>query len=166
MDTNMVSMENLTPKEATIIAHKSTGKSTRQTAIDTNIPRTTVTRLTNKHKDIIANEQAKIVEKCLSNIVDRTVQEIEYAKNMPITTDKDAQIFLSRVDKKEDNILKGVGISPSHAPSIHIQNIYNDHRKETISPVIQDMLQGKISELTAPVDAEYSEVVEDSSEVI
>jgi hypothetical protein len=151
-------MEGVTPKEALVIAHKATGKSARQTAIDTNIPRTTVRRLCAKHKDIIADEQAKIVEKCLSNIVDRTVKEIEFAKNMPVNTDKETQLFLSRVDKKEDNILKGVGISPSHAPSIHIQNIYNDNRKEVISPIIADMLQGKISELTEPIDAEFEEV--------
>lgn len=131
----------------------------------TGIPKPTLSRLNKKHKDLITSEQAKLVESTLSTITGRTIQEIEAAKHLTdvltqpggkdnITTNKtiltdqeDIHKFLTRVDKKEEMILKSVGIAPSHAPSILIQNILNDNRQMTISPVIKELISGRLKEI-------------------
>ena len=153
----MSQLDNLSVRDAKVIAHRAKGMPIRKVASETNLSPTTVQKLTSKHKDIIAAQQARLVEVTLPTIIDRAIKEINHANSIDIA-DRESQVFLARIDKKEDTILKSVGIAPSHTQSMHVNNIYNDHRKEVISPVIADMLQGKIASLTESIDAEFSEV--------
>lgn len=147
-------MNSLNTKEIEVIGLRAQGETQQAIEAITGISQPTISRLTSKHKDIIAATSAKYVEDTLPTILERTTKEIKYANTIDVAA-KDNQAFLTRVDKKEETILKGVGIAPSHAPSIHIQQIFNDNSKTVLSPIVADMLQGKLSELTQPViDAE------------
>jgi len=143
--------EMLTTTELQAISLRAAGQSQQAIAAQTGIPQQTVSRLSQKHKDIIAEQQARLVEQTLSTIVKRTIREVQTANSIDCQ-DKDSQEFLKRVDAKELILLKSVGIAPSHAPSIHIQQIYNDHSKTLLSPIISDMLAGKLDNLTLSAD--------------
>lgn len=147
-------MDNMTVRDAKVVAARAQGKSVRKAAKELSISPTTIQRVSSKHKDIIDTQQARLVEATLPVIIDRTIKEINHANTIN-PADKDSQAYLTRVDKKEENILKGVGIAPSHAPSIHIQNIYNDNSKTILSPMVADLLSGKLDNMT--IDAEIVE---------
>jgi len=148
--------KRLNEAESMAIALAGTGQTQRSISAATGLSQPTVSRLSQKHKDIIATQQARLIEQTLTTIADRTIREVQTANAMDCS-DKDNQEFLKRVDAKELTLLKSVGIAPSHAPSIHIQQIYNDHSKTLLSPVIADMLSGKLVELTDYTDANEAE---------
>ena len=177
-------MSNINPVQAEVIASLAAGNSQTATAATTGIPQQTISRLNKKHKDLINTEQAKLVELTLSTITSRTIQEIQTAKHLTdvltqpggkdsptinntiLTDQEDIAKFLTRVDKKEEMILKSVGIAPSHAPSILIQNILNDNRSMTISPVIKELISGRLKEIVGDdgsdedymSDADYEDI--------
>ncbi len=154
-------MSNLKPAKVEAIASLEARNTQTATATTTGIPQQTVSRLNRKHKTLIQEQQAKLVEQTLDTITGRTIQEIAAAKHLTdvltqpggkdnptinktiLTDQEDIHKFLTRVDKKEEMILKSVGIAPSHAPSILIQNILNDNRSMTISPVIKELISGR-----------------------
>ena len=152
---------------------------TQQTIADsTGMSRPTVSRLTKKHKHLIQEQQAKLVEQTLDTITGRTIQEIKAAKHLAdvliqpggrdnpttnktmLTDQEDIHKFLTRVDKKEEMILKSVGIAPSHAPSILIQNILNDNRSLTISPVIKELISGRLKEIVGDDGSDEDEMTD------
>lgn len=177
-------MSQLKPKEAEVVAGIAAGNSQRHVSATTGIPQQTISRLNKKHKDLINHEQAKLVEQTLSTITSRTIQEITTAKhltdvitqpggrdeptiNTTVLTDmEDISKFLARVDKKEEQILKSVGLLPSHAPSVLIQNILNDNRSMSISPVIKELISGRLKEIVGDdgsdedymTDADYEDI--------
>jgi len=137
------------------------------------VDRQSVTRVNKKHREIIEQAHAALIERALPVSVERTLEEIETAAALQKTltgkglnstilkTNSDISDYLRRVDKKEEMLMKSVGIAPSHAPSIHVQNIYNDNRGTILSPVVGQLLQGRMAEMTADVeDAEYEDMDE------
>ena len=158
-------MKPLNNSQQTALAMRASGDTLEVIKDATGIPKPTLSRLNKKHKDLINTEQAKLVEHTLSTITGRTIQEISTAKHLTdvltqpggkdsptinktiLTDQEDIHKFLTRVDKKEEMILKSVGIAPSHAPSILIQNILNDNRSLTISPVIKELISGRLQEI-------------------
>jgi hypothetical protein len=147
----MLQNNTLKPEEAKIVAMSAQGKSSRAIASDPSITvsHSTANRITNKHKELIQREQARLIENTLSTIADRTIKEISLASklNEDDLLDPTKQQALSRIDKKEDNILKATGINASHAPSIHIQQIFNDNSKTLISNQVQDLLGGQLDNI-------------------
>lgn len=177
-------MTQVNPHEAEAIASLSAGNSTRYAAAETGMSQSKVSRLNKKHKVLINSEQAKLVEQTLSTITSRTIQEITTASHLTnvltqpggkdsptinktmLTDMEDINKFLARVDKKEEQILKSVGLLPSHAPSVLIQNILNDNRSMTISPVIKELISGRLKEIVGDdgsdedymTDADYEDI--------
>jgi hypothetical protein len=158
----MIQADTLKPDEAPIVALAAQGKSSRTiaNAPEVSVSHSTVNRITQRHKELIQKEQAKLIDATLSTITDQTIREINLAKTL---TDEDLleptkQQALSRIDKKAEMILKSTGIAPSHAPSIHIQQIFNDNSKTLISPQVSDLLGGQLDSI---IDVDYEEVPDD-----
>ena len=154
----MSQTDTLKPRDAAIIAKAAEGGTCREIAKDpaVDVGYRTVNRITNKHKELIQAQSARIIENTLARIADRTIKEIDLAATLadnqllnPVN-----QSALARIDKKEETILKSVGIAPSHAPSIHVQNIFNDNRKTILSPGVASLLHGKLDEI---IDGEVIE---------
>lgn len=155
----MIQSDTLKPEEAAVIALSAQGKSSRAIA-DTpgvNISHSTANRITNKHKELIQQEQAKLIDATLSSITDQTIREINLAKRLDDDQllDPSKQQALSRIDKKAEMILKSTGIAPSHAPSIHIQQIFQDNRKTLISSQVAELLDGQLDTI---IDADFDSV--------
>lgn len=158
-------MNQLKPIEAEAIASIAAGNSQRYVAASTGLSQPTICRLNKKHKDQINHEQAKLVEQALTTTTDGTIQELHTAKhlidviaqpggkdnptiNKTALTDVDQILkFLGMAAKTREMLLKSVGIAVSHAPSINIQTILNDNRQMTISPVIQELIGGRLKEI-------------------
>ena len=151
--------ESLSPKEAAVIALAAQNLPQRQIGAEVGTSQTSVHRITSKHKELIQSENAKLIENTLSTITNRITKEINLANSLEDKEllDPTKQQALSRSDKREEIILKSVGMAPTNSPSFHYQQIFNDNRKQTISPVVSELIQGKIQELTEPIDAEVIE---------
>lgn len=159
----MIQGATLKPEDAPVVALAAQGKSSRAIASTPgiNISHSTANRITQRHKELIQQEQAKLIDATLSTITDQTIREINLAKNL---TDADLleptkQQALSRIDKKAEMILKSTGIAPSHAPSMHIVNIFNDNSKTLISAEVTDLLGDQLDGI---IDADYEEIGEDN----
>jgi hypothetical protein len=120
---------------------------------------------------LIESNHARLIEAGLNRATNRMLSEIETAEKLqgaltgkegnPTILEKAGEIneYLKRVDRKEEMLLKSVGIAPSAASSIFVQNIYNDNSQTVLSPMVSQLLNGKIDEMTADIeDAEYEEV--------
>jgi hypothetical protein len=147
------------------------GHSLNSASIATGISRHRVTVLNKKHRDLIQTAHANLIEQGLAKAISRTVSEIDMAghlqkvlkgeaeNNTTLESVHDINEYLKRVDKKEEMLLKSVGISPSISPSIHVQNIFNDNRTTTLSPVVSALISGRLDELMADEDdADYEEI--------
>ena len=139
----------MTQTEAITVAELAKGTPQRAIAAQTGRSQPTVCRINAKHKELIQQQQARLVDATLSKIADRTIKEIEHANTLStddlmLATNQQA---LSRIDKKEDAIQKATGINASHAPSIHIQQIFNDNSKTLISPQVSDLLGGQLDSI-------------------
>jgi hypothetical protein len=150
----------MTQTEAITVAELAKGTPQRAIAAQTGISQPTVCRINTKHKELIQSQQARLVEATLTKITDRTIKEIEHANSLNTDDLMSAanQQALARIDKKEDAILKATGINASHAPSIHIQQIFNDNSKTLISPQVSDLLGGQLDSI---IDVDYEEVSSD-----
>jgi hypothetical protein len=150
----------MTQAEAITVAELAKGTPQRAIAAQTGMSQPTVCRINTKHKELIQSQQARLVEATLAKIADRTIKEIEHAASLETSQLMDAanQQALARIDKKEDAILKATGINASHAPSIHIQQIFNDNSKTLISPQVADLLGGQLDNI---IDVDCEEMPED-----
>jgi hypothetical protein len=151
----------MTQTEAITVAELAKGTPQRAIAAQTGMSQPTVCRINNKHKELIQTEQAKLIEKTLTKIADRTIREIEHVNTLSNDDLMSAtnQQALARIDKKEDAILKATGINASHAPSIHIQQIFNDNSTTLISPEVTDLLGDKLNSI---IEADYEEIPSDN----
>lgn len=155
--------ENVT----TIISKKAQGISDTQISKDLGVSKETVAVYKNKHKEIINKTMTDLVEQVLPQLTGRYIDETEIATEIVkkihdvITSDsidvdsKNKQIklllgsgtnsFLARMDKKDENLLKAVGIlaTPTVAPVTN--HIYNDN-KTVITPLVLQTIH-KASEL-------------------
>ena len=184
MESQGILSQDIKPQHAKAIMLKAEGATYPEIKKQTGVPKRTIARLTSKHKIFIQKVQADLVEKTLIDIEHRTVTEIQAGKKLtdylllsedeegslrqstnPTRFDdpKDMNTFLARLDKKEEGILKSVGILPSHAPSVHIQTILNDNRQTVLAPIVGALLKSKGAELefNPPdediTDAEFTE---------
>lgn len=151
----------MTQTEQIAVAELSQGKSQTAIAKALGTSQPTISRIGSRHKELIEQQQARFVDKCLEKIADRTIKEIEHVAKLStddlmLATNQQA---LTRIDKKEDAILKATGINASHAPSIHIQQIFNDNSTTLISPQVSDLLGDKLNSI---IDAEYEEMPSDN----
>lgn len=73
---------------------------------------------------------------------------------------KDILEFLKLSYKKQQDVMKAVGIFPSNSTNVFIQQIYNDNRKQVLSPEIFKALGGFFTDLSAADnEAEEAEVL-------
>lgn len=69
--------------------------------------------------------------------------------------------FQKQTYKKQQDVMKAVGIFPTNSTNIFIQQIYNDNRKQVLSPEVFQALSGlfgKLGEDDEIEDAEFCEV--------
>jgi hypothetical protein len=146
-------------KETMVVAELAKGTPQLEIAASLNIGQSTVSNIKTRQKELIQKESALIIESTLQPIRERLIKEIKHVNTLDTTSlmDKENQPALARIDKREDMILKAAGIAPSHAPSIHIQNIFNDNRKTVVSPVVADLLGNQLNQVQ---DADYEETPE------
>ncbi|MCK5600994.1 hypothetical protein KAR91_03935 [Candidatus Pacearchaeota archaeon] len=148
--------------ENKIIALKSTGMIGTEVAEATGTSNATVSRLGKKHRDLILEAQTNLLEQAIKPITERMIDEVSIAihlkdhlkdpnktKNKTALEDKkDMLTYIAMVNKREEGLLKAVGILPTNAPSIHVQQIFNDNRKTVMSPQVADLLRGRMDEIT------------------
>lgn len=107
-------------------------------------------------KELISRAADKIYSK-LDDICQIVGDEIDLVKTIPAilkgeqeaprgTTKQELLQFKSLANGTIQGILKGAGILPSNAPALHIQNIYNDHRKQIIDPQVLKAIGGSIAQ--------------------
>jgi len=57
--------------------------------------------------------------------------------------------------KVEENIMRTTGLLPTHATSIHVQNLININESNTLAPVVRGVVEHFTDDLV--IDAEYSD---------
>ena len=127
----------------------------------------TISRIASKPEIKALIEQANnaITTKALNNVIERTVLEQEASlmltkhlingdKNTSKLKDNNINTYLDRTTKTGNEILKSMGILASHSLNVQVNNLYQDNSTTILSPVVSDMLQGKLDSLTDIEDAE------------
>ena len=110
-------------------------------------------------KEIIERETQRLLE-AVPDITGGSIKQIKVAAQIhqaltggtddngdPVTipgdlTKGEALDYLKIVSKRETDILKAVGVLASPVQSVVIQQIYNDHRKATLTPDVLKALSG------------------------
>jgi phage terminase small subunit len=164
------------PKDIEVAMFLAQGKSMGKTAKEVGMSKGNVHYLSKKPeiKQFIIEMNHRLINDNVQTMVDRIALEQQIAleivkyqagisPNRTKIQDIDQHQFLFRADRVSTEILKSVGLYTSHTMSYHNTTIINDNRKAVISPIVTQLLQGKVEELTAidhddPVDAEYEEV--------
>lgn len=147
----------MTQAETITVAELAKGTPQRAIAAQNGMSQSNVSRINHKHRELIQYEQAKLIDATLSTITDQTIREINITKGLTDTEllEPTKQQALSRIDKKAEMILKSTGIAPSHAPSMHIVNIFNDNSKTLISAQVTDLLGDQLDGI---IDVDCEEI--------
>lgn len=132
------------------------GLSQRKIADELAISKTAVHSIKKNNKDLIEKIHQDIINDNLDRIKRGIRQDIETGEDIRELQaagdyDKDTNTVLTRIDKREEHILKSVGIFPSQTLAFQVQNIYNDNRQQVISPHIMKLLQGQMDEVEGEV---------------
>ena len=171
MEADNQQKNTIKPKHAKVAAMVAAGGTCRDIAKAVGYKdHSTISRIASKPEIKALIEQANnaITTKALNNVIERTVLEQEASltltKHMvngdanttrlnPLQYEK----FLDRTTKTGNEILKSMGILASHSMNVQITNLYQDNSTTILSPVVSDMLQGKLNQLS---DIEEVEVIE------
>jgi len=116
-----------------------------------NIGQTGVSRIIRKkeNRKLIEKETTKLLSS-LPEIVNQFEENVELSKTLmnyisttgeeenptKIKEIKDILSFLNLAYKQKSDMLKALGVFPSQNLSMFIQNIYNDNRKQVLSPEV------------------------------
>lgn len=116
------------------------GKSQQEIADEFGLDRSTVCRrLQNeKVKKLIEEQSLRLAEECYQETIDNIKQAISDFK----TTESPDRIRVGWDATKSVGQAMGVLVS-NQQQSVFVQNIYNDHRNQIISPVIATLLQNQ-----------------------
>ena len=112
------------------------------------ISQPTVSKIANQDdtKALIDRMQKKLIDSSLEQAVKNIKSVVD---KYPTYEEEKDKGFTTLSLKYSAEIAKSVGILPAHAPSFHVQNIYNS-ATVTLSPLVQSMLNQFTRELVAP----------------
>ena len=161
------------------IALLSEGTGVREVARQIKTSPATISRLKNKdsNKELIEKSANKYIKETLNNIIDKNIAESIAAKDISerhisylkdndhskynevidnkVISSYDATSvhnFLQRIDKKETDFLRSIGILNSHTPAQVFQTlIYNDNKGQINQQVMQ-VLRGTTDWIDEPDD--------------
>lgn len=171
MEADKPQTTTIKPKHMKAAALLAAGKTTREVAKAIgHKDHSTVARLAKKPeiRAIIEKANNEITTKALNDIIERTVLEQQASlmltkhliNNDPNTSqlkDNNINTFLDRTTKTGHEVLKSMGLLASHSLNVQINNLYQDNSTTLLSPIVSDMLQGKLNQLS---DIEDAEVIE------
>lgn len=159
-------------REAEVVEALSNHTPTQAIAKNLGISPTTVQRVKNDHRELIEQASRQLIQECLHRIVQQTSNEVQEGAALSVKLlqilkdgsqainvgDEDnpnyVELFpkeyvdalnklLVRIDKKHELMLKSVGLYPSHAPSMVINNtVFNDNRTE-VSAIVMGLLSSQ-----------------------
>ena len=153
---------------------KAAGKSNREIANTIGRSPASISRLINRadSKEIIERETSKILEK-LPQIIEMLFRDLDTANHLSkflageiqseekTILEKDITALLKfrdQTNKTISEILKAMGIYASHTPGMVVQQIYQDNRKQDISPDILRLIGGFVGNLTNVSEDEVIEI--------
>lgn len=167
----------MNPRDIEVAMFLAQGKSCRKIAKETGVSKSTVNYLSKKPeiKQFVESMNHRLINDNVQTIVDRVALEQQVALELVkyqagISDENRTRIkgdnqdkFLFRVDRTSTEIMKSVGLYPSHTMNVQNTMIFNDNRKSVISPIVAELLQGKLAELTAInpddlIEAEFEEI--------
>jgi hypothetical protein len=94
----------------------------------------------------------------LTNMMVRPESEPELLADSCFRDTKDVMDFLKLNYKKQQDIMKAMGIFPSNSTNVFIQQIYNDNRKQVLSPEVFKALGGIFSSPEDQTEDETNQV--------
>lgn len=165
-------------KEQQAIQLLALNKSTREVSKLTGIPQSTVSRLANRKKEEIKKQTERLIE-ILPDIVGDIIRDVKTSttlsklfageieiEEMPLLFAKETSILTKFMDlsyKTKTDVLKALGVYPSHAPSIFIQNLFQSEGSSLISEKILNLVGGRLLDNMKPIDdevidAEFEEI--------
>jgi hypothetical protein len=153
------------------------GRSTNEIAEQFDLTPSSVSRIAKKDRsrEIIEQETKKLLgivpsitdqlqsdiqlSQKLSRFLANPASEPSVATNTPFTDTKEILEFQKQVYKKQQDVMKAVGIFPTNSTNIFIQQIYNDNRKQVLSAEVFQALGGIFAgQLGEDEDVEEAEV--------
>jgi hypothetical protein len=99
----------------------------------------------------------------LTNMMVKPESEPELLTQSMFAETKDVMDFLKLNYKKQQDIMKAMGIFPSNSTNVFIQQIYNDNRKQVLSPEVFKALGGIFS---SPEDQTEDELNVEDAQII
>lgn len=161
--------------EKLIIQHKAAGKSSREIEKITGVSKSTVNRLALKKKDIIKAQTERLIE-ALPDIIGDIVRDVKTStklsemfagereiEDMPLLLGAETAILTKFMDlsyKMKSDVLKALGVLPSHAPSIFIQNLFQSGEGSVISQKILNLVGDKLRDNVVDDGEEDGEIIE------
>jgi len=156
-------------KEQHMIQLLALNKSTREVSKITGIPQSTVSRFANRKKDAIKKQTERLIS-VLPDIVDDLIRDVKTSTNlsklfageiemedMPSLLMTEKSILTKFMDlsyKTKSDVLKALGVYPSHAPSIFIQNLFQSEGSTLISEKILTLVGNRLTDNIKPIDDE------------
>lgn len=167
-------------KETQAIQLLALNKSTREVSKITGIPQSTVSRLANRKKDEIKKQTERLIT-ILPDIVGDIIRDVKTSttlsklfageiemEDMPplFLVEKTFMTkFMDLSYKTKTDVLKALGVYPSHAPSIFIQNLFQSEGSSLISEKVLNLVGSRLTDSMKPLDDEVidAEIIEDNS---
>lgn len=154
-------------KENEAIQLLASNKSTREVSAITGLSQSAVSRLANRKKDAIKIQTERLIE-VLPDIIGDIIRDIKTSttlskllageieiEEMPLLLGSETTIMTKFMDlnyKMKTDVLKALGVLPTHAPSIFIQNLFQSEGGSIISSRVLNILNGQVlpQELQSP----------------
>lgn len=159
------------------------GKKPTELAEDFGVSKATIYHVLKKDRsrEIIENETKKLLSLVpsittqisedleLSASLQRYLKDPSAVNDTQLVENKDILDYLKLSYKKQQDVMKAVGIFPSNSTNVFIQQIYNDNRKQVLSPDIFKALGGFFTNLSSSsedfeedyIDAEVIQNIEE-----
>lgn len=165
-------MQQTTTDEHKAVQLLATGASQADVARELGVNRSTVCRWTQKEevRARIEAEAQRLLE-ALPDVVEQTKRDLatanhlsrfiageEGATNQTRLTNPDHQLrFLEGAYRKQADLLRAAGVFASPAPSIVVQQVFNDNRTQVLSPTVVQVLGQHLSAVFADEQEEALE---------
>jgi hypothetical protein len=147
-------------RDERIALELASGRSTNEIAEQFDLTPNSVSRIAKKDRsrEIIEQETKKLLgivpsitdqlqsdiqlSQKLSRFLANPASEPSVATDTPFADTKEILEFQKQVYKKQQDVMKAVGIFPTNSTNIFIQQIYNDNRKQVLSAEVFQALGG------------------------
>lgn len=169
-----------TDKEQLAIQLLAENKSTREVAKATDVSQSTIVRLSENKKEEIKKQTERLIE-ILPDIIGDIIRDVKTSttlsklfageleiEEMPLLLGSEPAILTKFMDlsyKMKTDVLKALGVLPSHATSIFIQNLFQSGDNSVISPRILNIIRTQLSS-NAETDGNEDDIIDADFEKI